>query len=454
MLGMSAKLSLKEVNRRLRKAKYPAKLADPRIKVCDDWSKALPYVGVGTPCAITGLGKGCGHTLNRVPNNITRNGITRNGSGCSVCSGLCPKTAEDYKAVEETRPIRWVGVTLPQGTGKKTEWLCLVSGCGGRWSTTYSNIQSGKGCPDCKARQASLRYRTPYPKLVEKYSNKLWAVLTPEEEYLKLENPYDVIILCQNCGHERKAKYNPTYGRSCGQCGSHISIPCAVIGLALRKFRPNLKISDRDLLREHHLECDLTDIIDGVTYVCEIGGDYTHGVGAKRDIKKRRQLKDANHRLLDKNQMLTRDWDVDFYAKDIRDIARFYRVDREALVQACREVDLQEVHMLTRNSNKNPTFQAFVVVLYDEFKMTAYEVAELFGVSTSPIHKVLKEFGATRSVSESKGGLTLELRAKAVEQVVVGDRPTKDVAKEFRVSPDTIRRYVTDKYPNAGNSGA
>lgn len=68
------------------------------------------------------------------------------GRGCVTCSGLTPKTANDYAAVARERGFLWIG-ELPKSIRKETLWECQH---GHQWKQTYSNIcHSHSGCPHC-----------------------------------------------------------------------------------------------------------------------------------------------------------------------------------------------------------------------------------------------------------------------------------------------------------------
>ena len=72
------------------------------------------------------------------------NSVLRN-HGCLECSGLTPKTPEDYHRLASTRGFKWLGREVPNAH-TDTEWTC---GNGHTWEATFSTIQENHGCPDC-----------------------------------------------------------------------------------------------------------------------------------------------------------------------------------------------------------------------------------------------------------------------------------------------------------------
>ena len=83
--------------------------------------------------------------------------LVRRAKYCPICCGLYPKTIEDYYKLAKERGFKWKGKTLPSNTREKTLWECNK---GHVWSSLYTNIQQGIGCPIC----CGL-----YPKTIEDY---------------------------------------------------------------------------------------------------------------------------------------------------------------------------------------------------------------------------------------------------------------------------------------------
>jgi hypothetical protein len=69
----------------------------------------------------------------------------QSGHGCPECSGLLPKTPDDYHELAKQRKLHWLGPEV-QNTKANTAWECSK---GHRWHANYHNIQSGTGCPVC-----------------------------------------------------------------------------------------------------------------------------------------------------------------------------------------------------------------------------------------------------------------------------------------------------------------
>ena len=69
----------------------------------------------------------------------------QSGNGCLECSGLAPKTPEDYRNLASKLGFEWIGSEVPN-TNTKTRWMCVKSH---RWDATFQTIQQGHGCPEC-----------------------------------------------------------------------------------------------------------------------------------------------------------------------------------------------------------------------------------------------------------------------------------------------------------------
>lgn len=67
-----------------------------------------------------------------------------NDHGCSVCSGLTPKTPADYHSLAKSRRFLWMGPEA-KNVRTKTSWQCEK---GHSWEAVYGNI-SRTGCPYC-----------------------------------------------------------------------------------------------------------------------------------------------------------------------------------------------------------------------------------------------------------------------------------------------------------------
>ena len=132
------------------------------------------YVDNQTP--ISCKCKKCGLIWKIRPNNLLR------GHGCPACAGLYQRTPEEF--VRELR-VRNPNIELVGNyvnTRTKTDFVCKI--CNHRWSTTPTNLLSGRGCPQCgiEKRTAKLRktheqfkeevgLRHPNITLVDKYVN-------------------------------------------------------------------------------------------------------------------------------------------------------------------------------------------------------------------------------------------------------------------------------------------
>lgn len=69
----------------------------------------------------------------------------QSGRSCPYCSNRAQKTPEDFRNIAKKRGFEWLG-PLTSLTKDKTEWMCSS---GHRWMARYNNIQQGSGCPFC-----------------------------------------------------------------------------------------------------------------------------------------------------------------------------------------------------------------------------------------------------------------------------------------------------------------
>lgn len=70
----------------------------------------------------------------------------RLGYGCSLYATNRRKTEEDYHKLAKSRNFRWIGLTLPNNTGHKTDWVCNNNH---KFKARYNHIQKGHGCRFC-----------------------------------------------------------------------------------------------------------------------------------------------------------------------------------------------------------------------------------------------------------------------------------------------------------------
>lgn len=73
-------------------------------------------------------------------------GKIRSGRGCPYCAATLPKAESDYHKVALARGYQWIG-DMPQRTIYKTTWICSQ---GHTFTSSYNNIQAGKGCLYCR----------------------------------------------------------------------------------------------------------------------------------------------------------------------------------------------------------------------------------------------------------------------------------------------------------------
>ncbi len=69
------------------------------------------------------------------------------GRGCLFCADKARKTPADFRALAKSRGFQWLGPESPNSV-TRTNWECEQ---GHQWSTSYSSIRQGSGCPLCAA---------------------------------------------------------------------------------------------------------------------------------------------------------------------------------------------------------------------------------------------------------------------------------------------------------------
>lgn len=78
--------------------------------------------------------------------NCEYNSINSANTGCPVCAGNLPKTANDYRALATSRGFEWLG-PMSQSVHIATSWRCSS---GHTWQAAYSNLSDGgTSCPYC-----------------------------------------------------------------------------------------------------------------------------------------------------------------------------------------------------------------------------------------------------------------------------------------------------------------
>lgn len=68
-------------------------------------------------------------------------------SGCSVCSGVAKKTADDYHELARRRGFKWKGTKVPKDTKEKSDWFCEKKDH--PINKSYNEIDQGQGCSVC-----------------------------------------------------------------------------------------------------------------------------------------------------------------------------------------------------------------------------------------------------------------------------------------------------------------
>lgn len=96
------------------------------------------------------------------------------GIGCPHCSGIIPKTSEDYIQLANKSGFVWAEKEIPNNTNSKTDWICQK---GHRFSSSYHNIGLNHCCPICTGR---IKLAEDYKDLAERL-DIFWADDKPPE---------------------------------------------------------------------------------------------------------------------------------------------------------------------------------------------------------------------------------------------------------------------------------
>jgi hypothetical protein len=81
--------------------------------------------------------------------DATVNTVVYQGTGCPVCAGNAPISAELITEKIAVRPIRLVEGSFKGGVLKKAQWICLADPEHPIWSATPDSVLSGSNCPAC-----------------------------------------------------------------------------------------------------------------------------------------------------------------------------------------------------------------------------------------------------------------------------------------------------------------
>jgi len=142
-----------------------------------------------------------GHALEKSYHELS------DSTGCPTCR---KKDKGDYRAVGQERGITWVGQRLPKNVLAPTRWQ---HSCGYRWSTAYSNIDSGRGCPNC----AGVKRVTPQDCIdLAASKNCLWR-----DKKVK-NNKTKMLWECVAVGHQFSISYCKfKQAKGCPLCNPH-----------------------------------------------------------------------------------------------------------------------------------------------------------------------------------------------------------------------------------------
>lgn len=137
------------------------------------------------------------------------------GTGCSACAGARTtpgKRAEEAVAIgcEWTEEVR--------GTHQPTGIRCLA--CGHEWRAMPTNVQQGKGCPECGKVKYGLKQRAP-----QEQRDQLAATVGCEWLEPCTTNNVPTAIRCLTCGHEWMARPGDVQqGKGCRMCAHNAPV--------------------------------------------------------------------------------------------------------------------------------------------------------------------------------------------------------------------------------------
>ncbi len=97
-------------------------------------------------------------------------GSIKQGHGCKKCAiDALRHTEVEYQALARKRGLRWQG-PLPTGVEELSVWQCAKNHT---WTTTFSSIRDGSGCPICQDLVNGVRVSKPQRKLHELVGGEL-----------------------------------------------------------------------------------------------------------------------------------------------------------------------------------------------------------------------------------------------------------------------------------------
>lgn len=135
----------------------------------------------------------------------------QSGAGCRYCAPNLPKTPGDYLALAQERSLEWLG-GMPSGIFEKSDWKCLE--CGNIWKARFADISRGTGCPKCAIQKQAEKQRLKpesYRALAEGLGYQ-WK--GPEAKNARQKTWW----IC-NKGHSFKISYdNLSRGQRCKHC--------------------------------------------------------------------------------------------------------------------------------------------------------------------------------------------------------------------------------------------
>ena len=276
-----------------------------------------------------------GHAIFASFNQITT------GRSCKECSGLAPKTAQDFLDLAASRGFKCIGRNVVN-TGAETMWECAE---GHRWSTSYNSIQQGSGCPCCAgvatkvsddysrlAGEAGLvwlgpvpanskgttRWRCPEGHLVQKSFNAVQACngclecsgLAPKSptdyhelaskrgfEWLGRDAPNTHTSTLWRCskGHEWEAAYTTIHqGHGCPQCLDLVN--GKLVSKAQRRICTMVDGELNAPLGRHRI--DVAKTVDDIRIAIEYDSWFFHGKKEENDRAKDEVLLNDGWRVL------------------------------------------------------------------------------------------------------------------------------------------------------------
>lgn len=209
--------------------------------------------------------------------------IYQKGMGCRQCyENSLRLTDDDYHNLARDNEFQWLGPQVKKNT-QKTHWRCVK---GHIFENTYSSIQMGHGCIQCRNDKLRL---TPAD-----YRNLAYARgykwLGPQ-----VQRNYNLTKWQCYCGNVWEANYNNiSRGRSCPKCRNVIN------GAQVSEAQIKLShmVSGELNYRIEDYYADVLVIRDGKKIAIEYDTWYWHGHKVEEDKRRAKEIIKAGYKVL------------------------------------------------------------------------------------------------------------------------------------------------------------